>query len=801
MLTQNSGDVHKARSNHWFFAYLPDSVSLHRNRRDAGSIITITSSPLVNRLLPYSFYAAFVSAAILALYTQIVIVHPLHDLWEQATTEAYGLQHIMAKNEHERLARKFHIMAHEDIVQGVRDRVKAAHEINDSYMDRTNASLLIKKEKQESTLIREEKQDALGHAHDAATEHELYLQYMDNASTHEARAEELEEEAHALTNHSLKYQRLAKKFESAVLRDQQSEVGYFLNATRERDAAYNITKAEETKEDDMWVCRWQWSRKYVCGALGGVTALGEAESLHQQEAKDYRAAVQLERQVLVERTFVMIAMTKAQQAEQEAKLDNLRAEQSRNETIQDQLKAEEEHGLELKDLRKELEDMHREETHVKELAYYKELQGKLSKQSKKEGQDAHRDWEKGTELIKESEESQEKSNAEYEMAKRESEIQEQTLQLVRDLGRRLRFFSFLTIISALVSLVCFVVALVTTTTVSLGYHIQGMFAAASATVLNLCENHGVSWEGRSILGDNRKCFFVRQLSCWVHHILFFLVAVAVQGSQLNGLFAYDSWRVRGDVLLRFAITASILETVVFQAIPNISILPCLTLEYVRNVAIRLLSSTLQFAIQMLLLMILCGQNCSWLFDLIQFVSRTCLVWIMLMIVTVVFHFWYIEYPYALALCRRNGPLSDMTSITCGGVTLESDSLFGGNNMIASRLLDEEKGSLGSVGSTQEPSLPSHQCLETESLLTASHAEVPNTSLGSGPYSSISLGSATVSHTLQSEAVTFPPAAVSRLYEVSIQDEWFVILAHVELVLLTGVLLVVCAALPNLAAHH
>ena len=457
-------------------------------------------------------------------------------------------------------------------------------------------------------------------------------------------------------------------------------------------------------------------------------------------------------------------------------------------------------GIEFKN-EKELEDMHREETHVKELAYYKELQGKLSKQSKKEGQDAHRDWEKGTELIKESEESQEKSNAEYEMAKRESEIQEQTLQLVRDLGRRLRFFSFLTIISALVSLVCFVVALVTTTTVSLGYHIQGMFAAASATVLNLCENHGVSWEGRSILGDNRKCFFVRQLSCWVHHILVFLVAVAVQGSQLNGLFAYDSWRVRGDVLLRFAVTASILETVVFQAIPNISILPCLTLEYVRNVAIRLLSSTLQFAIQMLLLMILCGQNCSWLFDLIQFVSRTCLVWIMLMIVTVVFHFWYIEYPYALALCRRNGPLSDMTSITCEGVTLESDSLFGGNNMIASRLLDEEKGSLGSVGSTQEPSLPSHQCLETESLLTASHAEVPNTSLGSGPYSSISLGSATVSHTLQSEAVTFPPAAVSRLYEVSIQDEWFVILAHVELVLLTGVLLVVCAALPNLAAHH
>ena len=155
MLTQNSGDLRKAKSNHWFFAYLPDSVSLYRNNRlrdyDAvGSRDSrnSTTSNIVERCLPYSFYGAFVAAAVLALYTQIAIVHPVHTAWWETTTEAFGFQHVMARNQHERLARKFHLLAHSDVVSGVQARVKAAHGIHDSIADKTQATALFQLEKE-----------------------------------------------------------------------------------------------------------------------------------------------------------------------------------------------------------------------------------------------------------------------------------------------------------------------------------------------------------------------------------------------------------------------------------------------------------------------------------------------------------------------------------------------------------------------------------------------------------------------------------------------------------------------------
>ena len=800
MLTRNSGDLQKAQSNHWFFTYLPDSLSVYQNQNTAGNNGSMrdtgngsgnssaTRNTVVDRYLPYSLYSAFCVAAVLALYTQVAVVHPAHSQWREVTTEAFGLQHVIEMNQHERLARKFHLIAHSDVIEGVKDRIKAAHGMHESRTDKANASAMLQIEKDDWSEVQEEKQDALEHAHKAAEEHELYEEYLQNATAYEEHAEKLEARAKVLANQSVEYQRLAMKFYWAARNDTVLEQEYMRNATRESQAANNITKAEEKREGGMLLCRWTWSRKYVCGALGGMTALGEAEALRRQEEEDYEKAVGVERQVLVERTIAMIAYVRAERAEHDAQLAHLRAVQSHNVSMQDKLKAAEEHALELEDLQKELEDMHMEHQNVKDLEYYQGMQVKLDKRARKENQYAHGQWELGTELLHDGEEAQKKANAEYDMAKQEATRQKELIEEVNFLGRRVRLYSSIAAAYALIALACFVMALTTTNTVSLGYHLKNTVLAAGRQ----WEGRGATWEGRSILGDSQSRSSIRQLSRWGHHVLFFLVAAAIQGDQLKEIFTNDSSRMRGEILLRFAVTAGVLETLLFQAIPHASILPTLTSEYVRNVVIRLFSSTLQFAIQMLLLLVLCGQDSEWLFDWIQFLGQTYLVWIIFLIGTSLTHFWFIEYPYALDASRQHGPMSDMTSLDMTFSTT-SDSVYGGNNMIASRLLDEEKGSLGAP----------QQHFETESLLTVSRAEAPGSqSDDSAPYSSISLNSASVANTRNTEgASSFPPAALQRLYEVSIQDEFYGILAHVELVLLTGILLVVCASLPNIAARH
>lgn len=804
MLTRNSGDLRKAQSNHWFFTYLPDSSSVYQNQnnagnnesiRDNGSSAAPTNHTVVDRCLPYSLYGVFCVAAILALYTQIVVVHPAHSQWRQVTTEAFGLQHVMEKNQHERLARKFHLMAHSEVIEGVKARIKAAHGIHESRTDKANASAMFQIEKDDWSQVQEEKEDALEHAHKATEEHELYEEYLQNATVYEERAEILEARAKILANQSVEYQRLAVKFYWAARNDTVLEQEYVRNATWESQAANNITKAEEKREDGMLLCRWTWSRKYVCGVLGGVTALGEAEAFKRQEEEDYEKAVGVERQVLVERTIAMIAYVKAERAVHDAQLTHFRAVQSHNVSMQDKLKAAEQHALELQDLQKELEDMHMEHQNVKDLEYYQGMQVELDKRARKENEYARGQWELGTELLHDGAEAQKKANAEYDMVKQEATRQKELFEEINVLGRRVRLYSSIAAAYALVALACFIMALTTTNTVSLGYNVKNMVLAAGRQ----WEGRGATWEGRSILGDNQNRSSLRQLSCWGHHVLFFLVVAAMQGDQLNEIFINDSSRMRGEILLRFAVTGGILEALLFQAIPHASILPSLTSEYVRNVAIRLFSSTLQFAIQMLLLLVLCGQDSEWLFGWIQFLNQTYLIWIMLLIGTILAHFWFLEYPYALDASRQHGPMSDMTSLDMTFSTT-SDSVYGGNNMIASRLLDEEKGSLGAPAPAQSPP---QQHFETESLLTVSRAEAPGSqSDESAPYSSISLNSALVANTRHTEGVaSFPPAALQRLYEVSIQDEFYGILAHVELVLLTVVLLVVCASLPNIAGRH
>lgn len=809
MLAQNSGDLHKARSNHWFFAYLPGSAAVYQNHGGPGPAVSIPNSRLnsavdtvssMDRWLPFGFYGAFVAVSVLALYTHIIYAHPAHATWQDVTAEAFGFQHIMAQTEHERLAKKFQLVAQTDVVSGFRARIKAAHEIHDSMVDHANAAALDQLEKEDLKEVQEEKQDALEHADMATAEHAQYLEYLHNATVYDERADRLEAQAHLLANQSVEYHRLARKFYWASQHDTHLEQEYLKNATWERDAAKNITEAEENKEDSMWMCRWNWSRKYVCGALGGVMALGEAESLRQHEADDYQKAVGVERQVLVERTIAMIAYVKAQRAAQEAQLDAFMAEQSHNISMQDQVKAAEEHNLELQNLQKELEDMHLAHDHVKELKYYQGLQVQQDKQAKEKIEDAHGEWDIGTHFLDAGEKAKEKSWAEYDLAAKEHEKQVQLIDQINGLGRQVRLYSSFAAAFALVALACFIMALMTTSAVSLGFYIKQMALAASVTV----ESHDATWwEGRSIMGDNHNRSYVRQLSCWAHHGLFFTTVAAMQGDQLMTLFAYDSWHMRGEVLLRFAVTAGIFETLLFQAIPHASILPSLTSEYIRNVAIRLISSTMKFAIQMLLLLVLFGENSAWLFDWIHFLSRTSLLWLMILVGSTMAHFWYIEYPYALVSGRRHGSgMSEMTTATYSDITSEDDSLYGGNNMIASRLLDEERGSLGSPMPISPPSPPPRN-FETESLLTVSKAEAPGSSSDSQAYSSISLTSTPISHTVvgTEEPAPFPPAAVQRLYEVSIQDEFYGILAHVELVLLIGILLVVCASLPNIAARR
>lgn len=359
------------------------------------------------------------------------------------------------------------------------------------------------------------------------------------------------------------------------------------------------------------------------------------------------------------------------------------------------------------------------------------------------------------------------------------------------MGRRVRLYSFIAAAYALMALACFIVALIATTTVSLSYHVKKMF---SAGYWGNSDQH--LSKRRNMMNVSQNFLYVRHLSCWCHHMLVFMVAAAMQGDQLTAIYDFESWGMRGEIVLRFAVTGGILETLLFQAIPLASILSSFTSQYMRNVSLRLLFFSLKFAIQMLLLLVLCGQDSAWLFGWIQFLRETYLVWIVLLVATSTAHFWFIEYPYISSLVRRQGPMSEATSVTC----FEGDSVYSPSNLIACRLFDDDEASLGRAKPTSRPSP-----FETESLLTPFRAQASGSSLDSSAYCSISLtSSAPISNmsTVHTDAApSFLPPDLQRLYEVSIQDESYDILAHVELMLLKVILLVVCTAVLNIAAHR
>jgi len=206
------------------------------------------------------------------------------------------------------------------------------------------------------------------------------------------------------------------------------------------------------------------------------------------------------------------------------------------------------------------------------------------------------------------------------------------------------------------------------------------------------------------------------------------------------------------------------------------------------VIIRLVSSTCRFATQMLILLLLCGEDSTWLFDGIQLLSKTFLFWAMLLLLGALAHFWYIEYPYALAMLESN----DCSDLTC--------ATFGSSSSVTDSLLNQED-SYDSPPRSPPPPPPAAN--EEESLLTVSRAEAPLSPIGSSQYSSVSLTSPPTTPTDQttgSDSLIHPPAALQHLYEVSIQDEFFLLLSYFEMVLLGGVLLVLCQSLPNISRH-
>ncbi|CAB9522745.1 expressed unknown protein [Seminavis robusta] len=807
MLTQNSGDLRKARSNHWFFAY--DPIAVAAGGAGGNSIMMApgvpdTTAPFSWR--SYGYYFGFLGAAVLCLYTQIAFVHPVYQSWHEASLEAFGFQHIMARSQHERLARKFHAKATFDLLQGYKARIHAAHGIHESQQDAQNATQMYQMAKQAWEDAKADKRNATVLGNLADDEHQLYLQYLAEASQAEQRAQELEEEAQTLNNQSEYYHHLVDKLNAMLEQDSTLESSYLANATLEGEEADNITLAAQEKKDSSWICRWSVTRHLLCGPVGGMTALGDADALRQEQAEDYRRAMAIQKQILVEKTNAMIALTKASKAEEDARLDHLKAMQSHNESLADKVKASEEHALELDDLQKKLEEMKLVQQHIHDLEYYQGLEVKLEIKSRKENEFAHGQWRLGTSLIQQSEKEEERAKVEYDLVQEEEEAQSRLVITVRQAGRLLRWTSFFAAVYALVAFGFFIKALTTSNSVSLPHQLRTVAVAVSVTVVRRWDGRHM-WEGRSILGDSQDRNCLRQISCWCHHGLIFLFVVGMQGWQLHGIFDVDSLGLRGGLVLKFALTAALMETVLFQAVPHAAVLPRLTKEYFRDVAIRFLSSACRFTVQMLLFLILCGEGSTWLFGWIAFLNHTFPLWGVLLVGTVVAHMMHIEFPHVCDLDRNNGALSEVTFTTyttCEDLTSYRDSRVGSyasNSWSPSKQLSEtEKGKKKGTFAILSPANISSAEDEAESLLTVSRADVPVSSALSSmsSYTSIPMNDSGTSTSGEGTApVSLPSPALQRLYEVSIQDEFFAILAYVELILLVGIMLVVSAAMPQI----
>jgi hypothetical protein len=751
----------------------------------------------------YGSYFAFLGAAFLALYTQIAVVRPIHESWHEVTMDAFGFQHRMAQNEHERLARKFHMLATFDQIQGYQARVHAAHEIADSQNDYQNATAMYERARLAYEQIKDTEQDAVIHGERAYEEQALYLDYLYEASQSEQRAEKLQAKANNLVNQSEYYHKRADELDAIVKQDTELENSYYRNATEEGLLADDVSGAEKEKEDDTWICKWSVARKLFCGPLGGMTALGEVDALRQQQSNDYQTAIGLQNQIMVEKTEMMIALTKASMEEETARLDYLKAEQSHNASLTDQLNARHQHAMELEDLLAELEDMKQLQKELHDLDYYQGLEIQLAVQARKENYYAHVHWELGTHFLHQAETEEERSKTEYDLAEKESAIQAELVRKAATEGRQLRLYSSIGAAYALVAVVLFVMALVTTNTISMAHQLKLVFVAVNMTVVRPLNGRHTTWEDRSILGDYQYRNCLRQISVWCHHGLIFMFVVGMQGGYLHSIFDLDSFLMRGEIVMRFALASSVIETMLFQALPRAAVLPALTREYFRDVAIRFVASALRFAFQMMLFLVLCGEGSTWLFGWIAFLNATFLFWALLLISTTLAHMWYIEFPYAWDLDRNTGPLSDMTITTFGPVSIDVDS----SGSVATeyfwsqlkRIRDGEAGKKATVAMLPRDDIASR---ETESLLTVSPTDAPANSVGSPmvtvPYSSIPFTAS--SKAPSNYPALLPSPALQRLYEVSIMDSFFETLAYVEALLLVGVLIVIGSSLQNIAHH-
>jgi hypothetical protein len=733
----------------------------------------------------YGWYLAFLIAALLALYTQIVAVHPTQEVWRQVSMEAFGFRHVMLQSRHERLARKFHLVAQQYTIDGYRSKIKAAHGIYHSREDEINATKMFLLAKTNWEEANEETMEAEELKAKVEVEHGLYLSLLQNASFHEQRAAALQKEADGFANQSKFYQDIFTKYGAMVQNDEDLENAYLYNSTLEGQLYDNITKAEADRKDHMWICRWDWSRQYICGFLGGATALGKGKKLHAQQEEDYQKAMSLQQQVQLEQAKAMIASAKAAQMEEKARYDNLKAEEMHNETLLDEVKAAEEHMLELEDLQKELEDLKSSHEHVLEFERYQTLQVQLETQSRKEEEYAHGQWELGSDLLSKAKQEELESEEEYELAKKEATKQAELVASANELRQKLRLYSSMAAAFALVGVALFVMAVMTTRTVSLAYHMKMMIAGVSLSMTRHREGRNTSWEGRSILGDHQDRNSIRQLSFWFHHALCFVMVAGIQGNHLSCIFTVESLRMRGEILLEFSMAAALLKTLVFQGIPHASVLPSLNREYYRNISIRFAASTCYFTIQMILFLIVFGQDSAWVFGWMKSLHRFCLLWIMLFVITAVAHMRFIEYPHTLALDRNRGSaMSDLTFTPFSQGTWDQNSQSSDKiSLLTNQMAADEETSVG------------HRMNgETESLMTVSRAEAPPPpSIPPSSYSSIAITAVSASN-----PILFPSPALQRLYEVSIQDEFFCILAHVEMGLFVGIILVIFGSLPNVA---
>ena len=822
MLTQNTFDRQKAVSNHWFFSYIPSASAPaatgtnnnnHSNNHSSSPSFAYLQNEESSRRCNkrYTWYALFFVGAILALYVNIAWVHPAKQTWYDTTRDAYNLQHDMAIRNHTKLAQKYQRIAHWESYEGQVLRANGAQGLKQSELDSQNATEMHQRAYDSWQAAEQDKADVTARAHAAAIDQQRLEEYQRNATLYERKAHELEVRARSETKMFWKYHNVSLELFAEAQQDEELRETLLQNATWDGQVADNVTKAAQNKEDHLWICQWSWTRQTLCSAFGGYAELGKADALRQEEAQEYQKAMGVQKQLLVAQTDAMIARTKALRAEQDAKSDHTQALKDQNASHVDEIKASEAHAAELQELQAELEAMRHRHEHLHELVYYENQEVKLSIRAKKENEYAIGQWRYGTDLLKESEADSQKAAVEDRLAKEESARQRELVDQAKRLGVRLRLYAGVAAGYALLALMFFILALATTNTVALGYQMKSMAFALAMTVSQRWHSRSAYWEGRSILGGNETRNQLRRLSCWCHHGLIFVAVMAMLGDQLEPIFDYDDLYMRGEILLQFALLGGLLETMLFQGIPYAIVTESLSLEFFKNVSARLLSSTTRYAIQMLLLLVLFGQESDRLFGLIHFLEVSYIFWVVLLVVTSILHYWYIEIPYALSFAAGNNiALSDLTFATChSDITIEVSSLPSSRTntprAVVKSYQDEEEA--GQVKGATIATVPAGDD-ESESLLTANRAQVVSSSaeesMMSLPYSSISLGGSNEDSSgivsARAEPIYGSPE-LQNLYAVSFADELYSIVAHVELLLLVGALLVICYCLPNIAHNY